>query len=97
MQQTPDGGYVLGGGTEDVAPSGELTLVPWLAKASADGALLWQQDYYQILTRTGNALTEYLPATAHLHETARLAAQCCPAAQALLPEVADAAARLATP
>lgn len=64
MQQTPDGGYILSGDTEDVTPSGGLTLVPWLAKASTGGALLWQQDYYQILQRTGNALTEYFPATA---------------------------------
>ena len=61
---TPDGGYILSGDTEDVTPSGGLTLVPWLAKASTGGALLWQQAYYQILQRTGNALTEYFPYTA---------------------------------
>jgi len=56
LHQTADGGYVLAGGSNTREYSG---LVPWLAKVDGSGALVWQDNDYQVNTSTGLPLSEY--------------------------------------
>lgn len=56
LHQASDGGYVLAGDS-NLELSGEVPLVPWLAKTDNAGTLLWQHLYYQTYT-TGAPLSE---------------------------------------
>lgn len=62
LHQTADGGYVLAGDANlmllDNSP-----LVPYLAKVDASGALIWQQQDYQVNPSTGRPLSEYFAAS----------------------------------
>ena len=62
LHQTPDGGYVLAG-DGDLELTDSVPIVPWLAKADANGNLLWQHFYYQTYT-TGRPLSEDFQAAA---------------------------------
>jgi len=63
MHQTSDGGYVLVG-DGDLELSGSVYLVPWLAKADANGTLLWQHFYYQGSVEYGTPLAHNFQASA---------------------------------
>ncbi len=56
LHQTSDGGYVLAGDEDIEQP--EVTIEPWIAKASSTGSLLWQHLYYQVYKPTGLPLSE---------------------------------------
>ena len=55
LHQTADGGYILAGD----AASQQFSLTPWLAKVDGNGALVWQENDYQVLASTGAPLSEY--------------------------------------
>jgi hypothetical protein len=63
LQQTADGGYLLAG-DGNVELADEAPLVPWLAKVDGSGALLWQEDVYQVNPSTGRPLSEYFASSA---------------------------------
>jgi hypothetical protein len=63
LQQTPDGGYVLAGAA-DIVLQDETPLEPWLARVDSSGALVWQENVYQVNTSTGRPLSEYFSSTA---------------------------------
>jgi hypothetical protein len=62
LHQTSDGGYVLAG-DGDLELTDNVPIVPWLAKADANGNLLWQHFYYQTST-AGRPLSEDFQASA---------------------------------
>jgi hypothetical protein len=62
LHQASDGGYVLAG-EADLELTDSTPLVPWMAKADASGALLWQHLYYQTYT-TGRPLSQFFPSSA---------------------------------
>jgi hypothetical protein len=61
LHQTADGGYVLAGDSNTLQFNG---LVPWLAKVDSSGALVWQEDDYQVNSSTGLPLSEYFASSA---------------------------------
>jgi hypothetical protein len=63
LQQTADGGFVLAGDS-NLELADETPLVPWLAKVDGGGALLWQEDIYQVNPSTGRPLSEYFASAA---------------------------------
>lgn len=63
VHQTADGGYVLAG-ESNVELGSETRLVPWLAKVDGSGALVWQENAYQVNASTGAPLSEYFAASA---------------------------------
>lgn len=62
LHQTADGGFVLAGDA-DLIQAGEPGLVPWLAKVDGSGAIVWQEQDYQVTT-SGGALSQYFAASA---------------------------------
>ena len=56
LHQLTDGGYVLAGDSNTLQFNG---LVPWLAKVDGRGALVWQENDYQVNASTGLPLSEY--------------------------------------
>jgi hypothetical protein len=63
VHQTADGGYSLAG-SGDLRLNDGAPLVPWLAKADANGNLVWQRFYYQTHPRTGRGLSQYFASSA---------------------------------
>ena len=61
LHQSADGGYVLAGDSNRLEFNG---LVPWLAKVDSSGALLWQENDYQVNASTGLPLSEYFASSA---------------------------------
>ena len=55
LHQSADGGYVLAGDSNRLEFNG---LVPWLAKVDGSGALVWQENDYQVNASTGLPLSE---------------------------------------
>lgn len=60
LHQAADGGYILAGD----ADSQQFGLTPWLAKVDGNGALVWQENVYQVLASTGAPLSEYFASSA---------------------------------
>src|SRR5205823_3320015 len=61
LHQSADGGYVFAGDSNRLEFNG---LVPWLAKVDGSGALLWQEDDYQVNASTGLPFSEYFGSSA---------------------------------
>jgi hypothetical protein len=58
LNQEPDGGYVLAGDA-NLELLDEAPIVPWLARVDSSGALVWQEQDYQVYAPTGRPLSEY--------------------------------------
>jgi hypothetical protein len=63
LQQTADGGFVLAGDS-NIELLDETPLEPWLARVDANGALVWQENVYQVNPTTDRPLSEYFSSTA---------------------------------
>jgi hypothetical protein len=58
LHQEPDGGYLLAGDA-NLELLDEAPIVPWLARVDSSGALVWQEQDYQVNATTGRPLSEY--------------------------------------
>jgi hypothetical protein len=67
LHQTADGGYLLAGDA-NLDLMDEAPIVPWLAKVDGSGALVWQEQDYQVNPATNRPLSEYFAASAQTAE-----------------------------
>jgi hypothetical protein len=63
VQQNKDGGFVLAGASNIEMRDG-TPLEPWLARADASGALIWEENDYRVNPQTGRPLSEYFAGVA---------------------------------